>query len=72
MTSTPEPGQHAPENRPERTVEDVMWGRVERRKARIRAQIDRDRQGGHRIPTWVMATVLGLILLGWLYLIFFD
>ncbi|AGL18575.1 hypothetical protein [Actinoplanes sp. N902-109] len=71
MTS-PEPGQHAPEDKPERTAEDVMWGRVERRRARIRAQVQRDRQGGHTVPTWLLAAILSLLLLGWLYLIFFD
>jgi hypothetical protein len=72
MTSSPESDRHGPEQKPERSVEDVMWGRLERRKARIRAQIDRDRQGGHKIPTWVMAAVLGLLVLGWLYLVFFG
>ena len=55
--------------RPERRHEDVMWGRVLRKRERIRAEIRRNRTGGHRIPTWVLAAVLGLILLGWLYLI---
>ncbi|MFI5495599.1 hypothetical protein [Actinoplanes sp. NPDC051859] len=45
---------------------------MERRRERIRAQIARDRAGGHKVPTWVLATILGLILAGWLYLIFFD
>ncbi|GLZ00624.1 hypothetical protein Acsp02_78760 [Actinoplanes sp. NBRC 103695] len=53
----------------ERTIEDVMWARVSRRRERIRAEIQRNRAGGHRVPTWVMAAVLGVILAGWLYLI---
>jgi len=28
------------------------------------------RHGAHRVPTWAMAAVLGLLLLAWLYLIF--
>lgn len=67
-----EPDQYPPGEKPERTVEDVMWGRVERRRERIRAQVSQARHGTHRVPTWLLATVLGLILLGWLYLIFFD
>lgn len=55
--------------RPERDDEDVMWGRVLRKRERIRAEIQRNRAGGHKIPTWVFGAVLGLILLGWLYLI---
>jgi hypothetical protein len=54
---------------PERTVDQVLRGRVERRRERIRAQIRRDREGGHRVPTWVLASVLALLLAGWLYLI---
>jgi len=43
--------------------------RVERRRERIRAQIQRNREGGHKIPTWVLAVVLALFLAGWLWLI---
>ncbi|MEV6597525.1 hypothetical protein AB0M36_11745 [Actinoplanes sp. NPDC051346] len=67
-----EPDQRPPGDKPERTVEDVMWSRVERRRERIRSQIQRNREGGHKVPTWVLATILGLLLLGWLYLIIFD
>ncbi|RZU48526.1 hypothetical protein EV385_0243 [Krasilnikovia cinnamomea] len=59
----------APDERPERTAEDVLWSRVRRRQEKIRAEVQRNRAGGHRIPTWVLATLLGLLLLGWLYLI---
>jgi hypothetical protein len=66
----PSPDQPPPgEPRPERSVEDVLWGRVQRKRARIRSEIDRNRAGGHKIPTWVLATVLGLILAGWLIVI---
>jgi hypothetical protein len=56
-------------DQPERSAEDVAWGRVRRKRDRIHAEIKRNRQGGHRIPTWVLAAVLGLLLLGWLALI---
>jgi hypothetical protein len=56
-------------DQPERTAEQVTWSRLERRRERIRTELRRNREGGHKIPTWVPATVLGLILLGWLYLI---
>jgi hypothetical protein len=71
-TPAREPDRYPPGEKPERTAEDVLWGRVERRRERIRAQVQHARKGQHKIPTWLMATVLGLILLGWLYLIFFD
>jgi hypothetical protein len=54
---------------PEKTPEQVTWGRLERRRERIRAEIRRNREGGHKIPTWVLAAVLGLVLAGWVYLI---
>jgi hypothetical protein len=53
----------------ERTVEDVLRGRIDRRRERIRSQVQRNRQGNHKIPTWVLAVLLGLLLAGWLYLI---
>jgi hypothetical protein len=56
-------------DKPERTAEDVLWGRVQRKRDRIRAEIQRNRAGGHKIPTWAMAAVLGAVLLGWLWLI---
>jgi len=64
-----QPPSHSPAEPPERTAEDVMWGRAQRRRERIRSEIRRNRAGGHRIPTWVLAVLLGLILLGWLFLI---
>jgi hypothetical protein len=54
---------------PERTAEDVSWGRVQRKRERIRSEIRRNRAGGHKIPTWLLAAVLGIVLLGWLWLI---
>ena len=56
-------------DKPERTAEDVLWGRVQRKRDRIRAEIQRNRAGGHKVPTWAMAAVLGAVLLGWLWLI---
>ena len=53
----------------ERTAEDVLWGRVQRKRDRIRAEIRRNRAGGHKIPTWVLAVTLAAVLLGWLFLI---
>jgi hypothetical protein len=56
-------------DQPERTPEQVAWGRLERRRERIRSQIRRNREGGYRVPTWVLAVILGLVLAGWIYLI---
>jgi hypothetical protein len=54
---------------PERTAEDVAWGRVQRKRDRIRSEIRRNRAGGHKVPTWLLAAALGVILLGWLWLV---
>jgi hypothetical protein len=62
------PGQGLPD-KPERSAEDVMWGRVNRKRERIRAEIHRNRAGGHKIPTWVLAAVLLLLLAGWAALV---
>jgi hypothetical protein len=74
--TTPLPDQHLPgppsAQQPESTVEQVMLGRVHRRRERVYASVQQARRGDHKIPTWVLATALGLILLGWLYLIFFG
>jgi hypothetical protein len=68
--TVPNPDEPPPaEDKRERTVEDVLRGRIERRRERIRAEIRRNRAGGHKVPTWVLAVILAAFLAGWLYLI---
>jgi len=67
MTSSPPDRQ--PAARPERTAEDVTWSRLQRKRERIRAEIHRNRTEPHKVPTWVLAAVLGAFLLGWLVLV---
>ncbi|MEU4679344.1 MULTISPECIES: hypothetical protein [Micromonospora] len=43
---------------------------VERRRAKIRAEIERNRRGEYTVPTWVLALALVLIVGGWLALIY--
>ncbi|MEV1332523.1 hypothetical protein [Micromonospora costi] len=43
---------------------------VERRRNKIRAEIERNRRGEYTVPTWVLAVALVLIVGGWLALIF--
>ncbi|MFI1988716.1 hypothetical protein [Actinoplanes sp. NPDC020271] len=43
--------------------------RYDRRRERIRQQVQQARHGRHIVPTWLMAAILGLFLAGWLYLI---
>ncbi|WP_433292675.1 hypothetical protein ACQP2F_28625 [Actinoplanes sp. CA-030573] len=56
-------------DQPERSAEDVAWGRVQRKRERIRAEIARNRRGGHKVPTWVLASILGLFVIGWAVLL---
>ncbi|MEU4476267.1 hypothetical protein [Micromonospora sp. NPDC023888] len=57
-----------PSDRPERGAERQNW--VERRREKIRAEVDRNRRGEYTVPTWVLALALVLIVGGWLALIF--
>ncbi|MER5333608.1 hypothetical protein [Micromonospora sp. NPDC002717] len=43
---------------------------VERRREKIRAEIERNRRGEYTVPTWVLALALVLIVGAWLTLIF--
>ncbi|BCB77114.1 hypothetical protein GCM10022251_57930 [Phytohabitans flavus] len=45
---------------------------VERRKQKIAEEIARNRRGEHRVPTWVLALILGVILAGWVALVVFS
>ncbi|AEV86127.1 hypothetical protein ACWT_5110 [Actinoplanes sp. SE50] len=50
--------------------EDVRrLNRADRRRERIRQQVQQARHGRKLIPTWLMAAVLALFLAGWVYLI---
>lgn len=59
---TTHPGQPDPE-------EVRRLNRSDRRRERIRRQVQQSRHGRQLVPTWLMATILGLILAGWIYLI---
>ncbi|WP_412539144.1 hypothetical protein R8Z50_25265 [Longispora sp. K20-0274] len=48
---------------------DFISSRVQRRRAKIAAEIQRNRQGGHKIPTWVLAAILVIVVVGWIALI---
>ncbi|ROT29590.1 hypothetical protein [Micromonospora sp. HM5-17] len=56
----------------ERRPEQVRLNRLERRRARIREEIERNRRGEYRVPTWVLTAILVLLVAGWLALIFLS
>ncbi len=39
--------------------------RLQRRQEKIRAELERNRAGDHKVPTWVLAALLGLVLFAW-------
>jgi hypothetical protein len=45
---------------------------VERRRDRIVAEIQRNRRGEYRVPTWVLAAILVAFLAAWAALIFLS
>ncbi|KWV32987.1 hypothetical protein [Micromonospora rifamycinica] len=49
-------------------TERLTW--IERRRAKIRDEIARNRRGEYTVPTWVLAVALVAIVGGWLALIF--
>ncbi|GHJ54853.1 hypothetical protein Nm8I071_41600 [Nonomuraea sp. TT08I-71] len=61
------PGRETSAGR-ERGAEKLNW--IERRREKIRAEIERNRRGEYTVPTWVLAVALVLILGAWLALIF--
>ncbi|WP_130335140.1 hypothetical protein OG799_08160 [Micromonospora sp. NBC_00898] len=50
-------------------TEKLNW--IDRRREKIRAEIDRNRRGEYTVPTWVLAAALVLIVGAWLALILF-
>ena len=54
----------------ERTDSEARLNRMDRRREKIRAEIQHNREGNHRVPTWLLALILVLLLGGWAYLIF--
>lgn len=62
--------------RPPRVQRDFFGRRLdkprwERRKEKVRAEIERNRRGEYKVPTWVLAAVLVAIVVGFtLFLIF--
>ncbi|MFD0559856.1 hypothetical protein FB566_0509 [Stackebrandtia endophytica] len=53
-------GSAAPERKP---------SRLERRREKIRDEIERNRRGEYSVPTWVLVVVLIAVIVGWALLI---
>jgi hypothetical protein len=76
MTSS---DQHAPRDEPERPPKpmpgDPAWpgrvGWVQSRRRKVIDEITRNRRGEYRIPTWVLAAALSVVVLAWVAVIVF-
>lgn len=49
--------------------ERLTW--VERRRRKIRDEIERNRRGEYTVPTWVLTLALVAMIVGWLALVYF-
>nr|MDT0657578.1 hypothetical protein [Micromonospora sp. DSM 115978] len=61
------PDARSPTEPADRRPADLGW--FVRRRERIAAEVARNRRGGHKVPTWVLAAVLLLIVGAWATLI---
>jgi hypothetical protein len=59
-----------PDRRKKAGTEPVTW--VERRRAKIAAEIDRNRRGEYKVPTWVLLVALLVIVGAWAAVIIFG
>ena len=50
----------------------LRMGYLERRRAKIRAEIERNRRGEYKVPTWVLVAALVAVVVIWLVLIFLS
>nr|WP_203716890.1 hypothetical protein [Asanoa siamensis] len=57
---------------PETRPEVIRQGWLEKRRAKVRDELDRNRRGDYKVPTWVLAVLLVALLTGWLLLIFLN
>ncbi len=55
----------------ERDARQVRQGLLQRRRARIVAEIERNRRGEYTVPTWVLVAALVAVVAAWAALIVF-
>lgn len=64
--ATRKSGVSMPETRPE----IIRQGWLQKRQQKVRDEIERNRRGDYKVPTWVLAALLVAVLVGWLLIIF--
>lgn len=74
---------HAPRDEPEREARQLRpipgqpdWsgrvGWIQKRREKVVAEIERNRRGEYRVPTWVLAVALATVVFGWAAIIIFG
>jgi len=59
---------HAPDDKPKDPRETnplVRQGWIQRRREKVVAEIERNRRGEYKVPTWVLAVALAVVVLAW-------
>ncbi|WP_116077111.1 hypothetical protein [Asanoa ferruginea] len=57
---------------PETRPDVIKQGWLQKRRQKVIEEVERNRRGDYRVPTWVLAVLLGAVLAGWLLLIFLN
>ena len=66
---------HAPDDKPKDPRETnplVRQGWIQRRREKVVAEIERNRRGEYKVPTWVLGLALAVVVLAWAALIIFG
>lgn len=73
MSENPErAGKPGDESGADLTPLQARRNRAQRRREKIVAEIERNRRGGHTVPTWVLTTLLIVLVVGLTLLIVFG
>ena len=59
-----------PDEPKERSPDQVRQSWIDRRRAKIVAEIERNRRGDYKVPTWVLVAALVAFVVGWAALVF--
>jgi hypothetical protein len=60
------------DDKPDLTPADVRMNYLQRRRNKIVEEIERNRRGEYKVPTWVLAAILVAIILAFAALIYFT
>ncbi|MBB5873861.1 hypothetical protein F4553_007295 [Allocatelliglobosispora scoriae] len=65
----PKPDRHDQDEILTEGFREARKPRWERRRAKIREELDRNARGDYKVPTWVMVAILVVIVVAWASLI---